>query len=105
MCLLYVFTVSYVESTPGIVTALLTALPPVNEHEPEYIGGLLSKVMHGDSDSVAPTANTGIDITPTKPAVAISIASIAVLPISFLAFFCISISMVLVMIIVIDIVK
>jgi hypothetical protein len=98
-----VFTASYVESTSGIITALLTALPLVDEHEPEYTGGLLSKVMHGDS--VAPTANTGMDITPTKPTVAISIASIAVLPIPFLAFFCISISMVLVMIIVIDIVK
>jgi len=99
----FVFTVSYVEITPGIVTALLTALPLVNEHEPEYIGGLLSKVMHGDT--AAPSANTGIDKTLTNPAAAIIIASIAVLPIPFLAFLCISISMFLVMIIVTDIVK
>ena len=96
------FTASYIESTPGKVTALLTAPPVASEHEPEYIGGLLSKVMHG---GVAPSVNSGIDITLTNPAAAISIASIAVLPIAFLAFFCISISMVLVMIIVIDIVK
>jgi hypothetical protein len=99
----FVFTGSYVEITTGIVNALLTALPLVNEHEPEYIGGLLSKVMHGDS--VAPSANTGIDKTLTNPAAAIIIASIAVLRIPFLAILCISISMVLVMIIVTDIVK
>jgi hypothetical protein len=97
-----VFTLSYVESTPGIVTALLIAPPVASEHEPEYIGGLLSKVMHG---GVAPSVNSGIDITLTNPANAISIASIAVLPIPFLAILCISISMVLVMIIVIDIIR